>query len=112
MADEVFEVFDVAVVGAGPAGSFAALCAARRGFSVALIDRSTFPRDKTCGDGIGPGAVRVLHDAGLEEVFDGFQPVQTVTVFGPDGSRSDSAIPDIDGEPASGFIIPRLVLQQ
>lgn len=102
------EVFDVAVVGAGPAGSFAALCAARRGFNVALIDRATFPRDKTCGDGIGPGAVRALQEAGLDEVFDGFVPVQTVAVFGPDGSRSDSPIPDIGGEPASGFIIPRL----
>lgn len=104
----VDEVFDVAVVGAGPAGSFAALCAARRGFRVALIDRARFPRDKTCGDGIGPGAVRALRAAGLEEVFDGFEPVQSVAVLGPDGSRSDSPIPDIDGEPANGFIIPRL----
>lgn len=105
MADEVF---DIAVVGAGPAGSFAALCAGRRGFSVALIDRACFPRDKTCGDGIGPGAVRALRSAGLEEVFDGFESVQTVAVLGPDGSRSDSPIPDIDGEPANGFIVPRL----
>jgi flavin-dependent dehydrogenase len=52
--------------------------------------------------------VRVLRAAGLEEVFDSFEPVKTVAVLGPDGSRSDSPIPDIDGEPANGYIIPRL----
>jgi len=52
----VGDVFDIAVVGAGPAGSVAAYAAARRGLRVALIDRQTFPRDKACGDGIGPGA--------------------------------------------------------
>jgi menaquinone-9 beta-reductase len=100
--------YDIAIVGAGPAGSVAAYAAARRGFSVALIDRQTFPRDKTCGDGIGPAAVRVARRLGIEDVFDGYTPVETVTVFGPNGSRSDSAIPDIDGQAATGFVIPRL----
>lgn len=104
------DLYDIAVVGAGPAGSVAAFAAAKRGFSVALIDRHTFPRDKTCGDGIGPGAVRVARQLGFAEIFDGYVPVEAVTVFGPNGSRSDSVIPDIDGEPATGFIIPRLEL--
>lgn len=104
----IHDLYDIAIVGAGPAGSIAAYVAARRGFSVALIDRQTFPRDKACGDGIGPGAVRVVRRLGLEEVFDGFLPVGTITVFGPNGSRSDSAVPAIDGEPATGFVIPRL----
>jgi geranylgeranyl reductase family protein len=53
----VSEVFDLAVVGAGPAGSAAALAAlrARPQASVLLLDASTFPRDKTCGDGIAAG---------------------------------------------------------
>ncbi len=102
------DLYDIAVVGAGPAGAVAAYAAARRGFSVALIDRQTFPRDKTCGDGIGPAAVRVARRLGIEEIFDGYTPVETVTVFGPNGSRSDSAIPDIDGQAATGFVIPRL----
>ncbi len=46
----------VAVIGAGPAGSAAALTLGRAGVHVLLMDRARFPRDKTCGDGItGPG---------------------------------------------------------
>lgn len=103
-----YDLYDIAIVGAGPAGSVAAYAAAKRGFSVALIDRQTFPRDKTCGDGIGPGVVRVARRLGIEEVFDGYAPVKAVTVFGPNGSQSDSPIPDIGGELAMGFVIPRL----
>ncbi|MBO0705324.1 MAG: FAD-dependent monooxygenase, partial [Candidatus Dormibacteraeota bacterium] len=39
---------DVAVVGAGPGGSAAAFFLARAGLDVLLLDRATFPRDKTC----------------------------------------------------------------
>lgn len=51
----VVEQYDVVVVGAGPAGSSAAVAAARQGARVALLDRAVFPRYKTCGGGlIGP----------------------------------------------------------
>ncbi len=45
---------DVLVIGAGPAGSSAATWAARSGREVLLVDAATFPRDKTCGDGLTP----------------------------------------------------------
>src|SRR4051794_41789093 len=48
---------DVAVVGAGPGGSAAAITLARAGLRVALIDRQEFPRTKPCGDLIGCGGV-------------------------------------------------------
>ena len=44
--------FDVVVVGAGPAGSTAAKFLAEKGVKVLLIDKSKFPRDKSCGGGI------------------------------------------------------------
>ena len=50
---------DVLIVGAGPAGSAAAFHAANRGYDVLLIDAATFPRDKTCGDGLTP---RAMHE--------------------------------------------------
>jgi geranylgeranyl reductase family protein len=99
---------DVAVVGAGPAGAIAACSAARRGLRVALIDRSTFPRDKTCGDGIGPGAVRVLCDLGLDTVLAGRRPVASVTVFGPAGERSENPVPVVPGKSTDVFVVPRV----
>ncbi len=57
---------DVAVVGAGPAGTAAAITLARAGRRVVLLDRSSFPRDKYCGDGLTTGALRLLEHLGLE----------------------------------------------
>lgn len=58
---------DVLVVGAGPAGSAAAAWAARAGRDVVLADAATFPRDKTCGDGLTPRAMAELDLLGLGE---------------------------------------------
>jgi menaquinone-9 beta-reductase len=52
-------IHDVIVVGAGPAGSSAASFLARRGLNVLLLDKSGFPRDKVCGDGLTPQALLV-----------------------------------------------------
>jgi menaquinone-9 beta-reductase len=57
--------YDVAVIGAGPAGSIAALVLARAGARVALVDKATFPRHKACGDLVGPRGVRVLNELGV-----------------------------------------------
>jgi flavin-dependent dehydrogenase len=51
---------EVLVIGAGPAGVATALSAARSGARVWLLDRARFPRDKPCGEGLQPGAVRAL----------------------------------------------------
>jgi flavin-dependent dehydrogenase len=56
---------DVAIVGAGPAGSTLAALLARRGLSVALIDRDRFPRDKLCGEFLSYDALPVLERFGL-----------------------------------------------
>ncbi|MBM4520885.1 geranylgeranyl reductase family protein [Rhodococcus hoagii] len=56
---------EVLVVGAGPAGTAAATWAARAGRDVLLLDAATFPRDKTCGDGLTPRAVAELDHLGL-----------------------------------------------
>lgn len=56
---------DVLVVGAGPAGSSAAAWAAKAGRDVVLVDAATFPRDKTCGDGLTPRAIAELELLGL-----------------------------------------------
>lgn len=60
------DIVDVLVVGGGPAGSIAALEAARRGMSVVLVDRSTFPRHKVCGCCLSAAGVDLLRELDLE----------------------------------------------
>jgi flavin-dependent dehydrogenase len=56
----VKKVFDVAVIGAGPAGSAAAITAAREGFAVALLESGSFPRHKVCGEFVSGEALPIL----------------------------------------------------
>lgn len=57
---------DVIVVGAGPGGSAAAHYLAREGFRVIALEKARFPREKVCGDGLTPRAVRELRLMGVE----------------------------------------------
>jgi geranylgeranyl reductase family protein len=57
--------YDVIVVGGGPAGATAGLCAARAGLEVLVIDKRRFPRDKTCGDAVARKPLGYLRDLGL-----------------------------------------------
>ncbi|HEX9336250.1 MAG TPA: FAD-dependent oxidoreductase, partial [Pseudonocardiaceae bacterium] len=57
---------EVIVVGAGPAGSTAATYLARSGLDVLLLEKSTFPREKVCGDGLTPRGVKQLIDLGID----------------------------------------------
>jgi len=60
---------DVAIVGAGPAGSAAASVLARNGYAVALVDKKDFPREKLCGDFINPNNLALFRDLGVEEAI-------------------------------------------
>lgn len=53
--------YDVAIIGAGPAGTACALGLRRSGLRVALLDKARFPRDKVCGDAIPGHALKALH---------------------------------------------------
>ncbi|BCJ73417.1 geranylgeranyl diphosphate reductase [Catellatospora sp. IY07-71] len=96
-------MYDIAIVGAGPAGSAAALAAARLGARVLLLDRADFPRDKACGDGIAPQALAVAARLGVTGLADGFTPVGSLALAGPGGARVARELP----EPA--YVIPREV---
>ncbi len=87
------EHYDVAVIGAGPAGSAAALAARRAGARVLLLDRADFPRDKPCGDGIAAEALDVLTGLGVTGVTDGFPPVEHLRLIGPGGDAVARPLP-------------------
>src|SRR5260370_20883502 len=77
---------DAVVVGAGPAGSVAAVVRARGGARVALVDWRAFPRAKACGDLIGPPGVRLLADLGI--CMPGAGRLGDMVVIGPSGRKT------------------------
>ena len=70
--------WDLVIVGAGPSGASAALGALRQDPSlrVLLLDRSDFPRDKSCGDGVAPHVLDALATVGAADVVDGWAPLR------------------------------------
>jgi geranylgeranyl reductase family protein len=96
---------DVLVVGAGPAGATAALAAlrARPGARVRMLDTATFPRDKTCGDGIAPHALAELALLGVHDVTEGYGPVARMDLRSPGGIQ----LLTVPTHPT--YVIPRLV---
>ncbi|MGZ4114465.1 MAG: geranylgeranyl reductase family protein [Actinomycetota bacterium] len=64
---------DALVVGAGPGGSTTAFYLARAGLDVMLVERSAFPREKVCGDGLTPRAVKALTRMGVDVEAPGFE---------------------------------------
>ncbi|MBN1813511.1 MAG: NAD(P)/FAD-dependent oxidoreductase [Anaerolineae bacterium] len=100
---------DVAVVGAGPAGSVAAHRLAAAGVQVALLERATFPRDKACGDGVSAHGLAVLTRTGLGEWASQFTAPQVLRLTAPDGQVLDVRPESIDGH-CYGRTIPRRLL--
>jgi flavin-dependent dehydrogenase len=87
-------IVDVLVVGAGPAGSAAALTLARAGARVRLVDRSTFPRNKLCGDTLNPGALAIVDRFGAGDAVRACAlPIIGMTVTGP-GAHVSADYPD------------------
>jgi len=74
--------FDVLVIGAGPAGSVAAIVLARAGARVCMIDRAAFPRPKLCGDTLNPGAQAVMQRLELTSAVDTALPIDGMVVTG------------------------------
>jgi menaquinone-9 beta-reductase len=103
---------DVLVIGGGPAGAAAGFWLAKAGHDVCVLERKSFPRDKTCGDGLTPRAVHQLQDMGLEAAIaahhhrhDGLRAVAH-------GITLELAWPEHPVFPSYGYVVRRRDLDQ
>ncbi len=104
---------DVVIVGAGPAGSMAAIILAQKGYDVLLLDRYNFPRDKICGDAVPAGAIERLWRYGLKDKVDQavergeFYRVDSLLLVSPRGYDIEADLHD-GREGAKSYVAPRM----
>lgn len=99
---------DVVVVGAGPGGSSTAAYLARHGLSVTLLEKSHFPREKVCGDGLTPRATRALTRIGIDtSEGNGWLHNKGLRVYGGRTEPFELPWPDLTDFPPYGLVRPR-----
>ncbi|HUD40144.1 MAG TPA: geranylgeranyl reductase family protein [Streptosporangiaceae bacterium] len=106
------DIADVIVVGAGPAGATAAYHLATAGLDVLLLEKTSFPREKVCGDGLTPRAVKALTTMGLSaDENDGWLRNKGLRIIGG-GGRIELAWPELSSFPGYGTIRARTDFDQ
>jgi menaquinone-9 beta-reductase len=103
--------YDALIVGAGPSGAACAYWLASRGHRVLLVEKKRFPRDKTCGDGLTPRAVRQLHDMELAEPLREFQRFDGLRSIAH-GVTLELAWPEHPDFPPYGYVVRRRELDE
>ena len=107
------EFFDVVIIGGGPSGSNAAVSYKKLNpeLRVAVVDKEFFPRDKSCGDAIGPGVINALKRFDNDHILEGEPQVISTTLFGPKNIGIHNYIPKVKNkEDSIVYVIPRLDL--
>jgi len=108
VSQEVPQEADVIVVGAGPAGSATACYLARAGIDVLVLEKATFPREKVCGDGLTPRAVKALVGMGVPiGEQDGWVRNKGLRIIGG-GVRLELPWPELSSYPGYGLVRSRL----
>jgi geranylgeranyl reductase family protein len=103
---------DVIIVGAGPAGSTTAFYLAQAGIDVLMLEKSQFPREKVCGDGLTPRAVKALVGMGISVgEQDGWVRNKGLRVIGA-GKRMELGWPELASYPGYGLVRGRTDLDQ
>ena len=106
-------LYDVLIIGAGPSGSNAAISYKNLNpnLKVGLIDKSIFPRDKSCGDAIGPGVISALKRFNNQHILDNEPQVVSTTLYGPENIGIQNYIPEVKNkEDSIVYVIPRIDL--
>ena len=106
-------MYDLIIVGAGPAGTTAALYAERNSLSCIVLDKAIFPRDKICGDALSGKSVRILEELNLIpeiEQLDGAE-INRITFGGPNHNHFDVHLKGNkkNNYITKGYVIPRKI---
>ncbi|HYI61410.1 MAG TPA: geranylgeranyl reductase family protein [Acidimicrobiales bacterium] len=102
---------DVLVVGGGPAGAATAFWLAEAGHDVVIVEKKRFPREKTCGDGLTPRAVKQLTDMGLAGRLDGYHRYDGLRAVAH-GITLELRWPEHPDFPSHGFVVRRRDLDE
>ncbi|MBT3216983.1 MAG: NAD(P)/FAD-dependent oxidoreductase [Candidatus Marinimicrobia bacterium] len=106
-------MFDVIIVGSGPAGATAALYCHKAGLKTIVLDKATFPRDKVCGDALSGKAIRILRELDLLESLQNLEgaPIRRITFGSPNHKQFDLELKDSPNTNhiRQGFVIPRKI---
>lgn len=103
---------DVIVVGAGPSGATTAYYLAQAGLEVLVLEKARFPRDKVCGDGLTPRAVKALVAMGIDVSPEaGWLRNKGLRVVGA-GMRLELPWPELNAYPGYGLVRPRASLDE
>src|SRR5215467_1876478 len=94
---------DVIVVGAGPSGSTTAYHLAQAGLNVLLLEKTVFPREKVCGDGLTPRATKQLLKMGVDIDAPGWIRNKGLRIIGG-GVRMELPWPDLASYPDYGLV--------
>jgi menaquinone-9 beta-reductase len=105
---------DVVVVGGGPAGASAAARLAAGGARVIVMDQRSFPRDKVCGDFVGPAAIVELEALGITTRPDyaASNIIRGAALFLDGRELIRRRLPEVENLPSYGRCIPRMQLDQ
>ena len=105
-------MYDVIIVGAGPAGTTAALYAHKIGLKSLLIDKSFFPRDKVCGDALSGKSVRILRELNLLDDINDLNgsEINRITFGSPSNKQFDLLLNNRkNNQIQKGFVIKRAI---
>jgi geranylgeranyl reductase family protein len=105
---------DIAIVGAGPAGAASACHLVRAGFRVVVLDQGRFPRDKVCGDFVGPAALEELDRLGLlsQQVFQSAAKISNGALYINGDKVVARPFPHIGNIRNYGVCVPRMLLDE
>jgi len=104
----------VIVVGAGPAGATASYYLASAGFKVMLVDKQKFPREKVCGDFVGPVTQNELSKLGITKLpaYKKTNLINKASVYLDGRELVSRRVPNVPGLPRYGRVIPRMILDK